>query len=75
MGNENFLRSVSKKITGSIKGAVPVEVVGIDMEEEREGAFDEAVDKACRILGNLDAFVHCFFYEGTPVEPVIRLMF
>ncbi|KDO63893.1 hypothetical protein CISIN_1g0245172mg, partial [Citrus sinensis] len=48
---------------GSLKGGQPVEVVGLDMEEDREGAFDEAVDKACQILGNLDAFVHCYTYE------------
>lgn len=41
-----------------------VEVVGVDMEDEREATFDEAVNKACRILGNLDAFVHCYTYEG-----------
>ncbi|KAJ6290130.1 hypothetical protein OIU78_025949 [Salix suchowensis] len=56
MGNEEGLRSIGEKITGAIKGAFPVEVVGMDMEEEREASFDEAVDKACRILGNLDAF-------------------
>ncbi|KAJ6734599.1 F28J7.36 PROTEIN [Salix purpurea] len=64
MGNEEGLRSIGEKITGAIKGAFPVEVVGMDMEEEREASFDEAVDKACRILGNLDAFVHCYTYEG-----------
>ncbi|KAM2991841.1 hypothetical protein FF2_044137 [Malus domestica] len=39
-------------------------MVDVDMEDEREGAFDEAVEKACNILGNLDAFVHCYSYEG-----------
>lgn len=58
IGNESSLRSIAEKIKGS------VEVVGLDMEEDREGAFDEAVDKACNILGNLDAFVHCYHYEG-----------
>ncbi|CAN0925071.1 3-oxoacyl-[acyl-carrier-protein] reductase FabG [Linum grandiflorum] len=64
MGNEDSLRRVSEKITSSIKGAATVEVVGMDMEEEREHVFAEAVDKATMILGNLDAFVHCYFYEG-----------
>ncbi|CAN1154057.1 Levodione reductase [Linum perenne] len=64
MGNEGCLRLLSEKITSSIKGAATVEVVGMDMEEEREQVFEEAVDKACSILGNLDAFVHCYFYEG-----------
>ncbi|KAJ7950606.1 Reductase [Quillaja saponaria] len=38
------------------------------MEEEREAIFDEAVDKACKILGGLDAFVHCYSYEGKMQE-------
>lgn len=71
MGNEEGLRSIGEKITGAIKGAFPVEVVGMDMEEEREASFDEAVDKACRILGNLDAFVHCYTYEGKIQEPLL----
>lgn len=69
MGNESCLRRVAEKISGSVNGAVPVEVVGVDMEDEREGAFGEAVDKACRILGNLDAFVNCFMYEGRAPTP------
>lgn len=65
MGKESSLRSVAQKIRESLEGVVSIEVVGVDMEEEeREGAFDEAVDKACNILGNLDAFVHCYAYEG-----------
>lgn len=65
MGNESCLRSIAGKINGLVKGVKPVEVVGVDMEEEREGHFAEAVNKACVILGSLDAFVHCYFYEGT----------
>lgn len=65
MGKESSLRSVAQKIRESLEGAVSIEVVGVDMEEERGGAFDEAVDKACNILGNLDAFVHCYAYEGS----------
>lgn len=49
---------------GSINGVEPVAVVRVDMEDDKEGAFDEAVDKACQILGKLDAFVHCYTYEG-----------
>ncbi|GAV64255.1 adh_short_C2 domain-containing protein [Cephalotus follicularis] len=64
VGNENCLRSVAEKITGSLKGEVPVEVVGLNMEEEREEAFIDAVNKAWDIMGNLDAFVHCYSYEG-----------
>ncbi|XP_009344937.2 levodione reductase-like [Pyrus x bretschneideri] len=65
MGKESCLRGSVQKITGSLEGAVaPVEVVDVDIEDEREGTFDEAVEKACNILGNLDAFVHCYAYEG-----------
>ena len=66
MGNENRLRSFGEKIRGLVKGVEAVEVVGLDMEEDREAAFDEAVDKACKILGNFNAFVHCYTYEGMP---------
>ncbi|XP_062151659.1 uncharacterized protein LOC133860043 [Alnus glutinosa] len=68
MGNESRLRSIAENITGSLKGVVPVEVVGVDMEDDREGAFGEAVDQACMILGKLDAFVHCYTYEGKMQE-------
>lgn len=43
---------------------VKVEVVGLDMEDEREGAFDDAVEKASHFLGAFDAFVNCYSYEG-----------
>ncbi|EXC33386.1 hypothetical protein L484_010796 [Morus notabilis] len=64
MGDERRLRNVAEKIRCDVEGALPVDVVAVDMEEEREGPFHEAVDKACKFLGNLDAFVHCFTYEG-----------
>ncbi|MBA0791573.1 hypothetical protein Gohar_016147 [Gossypium harknessii] len=65
MGNEWCLRSVREKKMGSINdNIVPIEVVGLDMEEEREGIFDEAVDKAWKVFGSIDAFVNCYAYEG-----------
>lgn len=64
MGNESCLRSIGNRMTDTLEGAIPVEVVGIDMEVEKESTFDEAVDKASRIMGGLDAFVHCSTYEG-----------
>ncbi|XP_065855155.1 uncharacterized protein [Euphorbia lathyris] len=72
MGDENRLRNTREKIASSVKKGVLslVEIVGIDMEEEREGAYDEAVYKACQILGNLDAFVHCYAYEGKIQDPL-----
>ena len=71
MGNESALRKIAEEIMGSIKGAAPVEVVGMDMEEEKESVFDEAVGRATMWLGKLDALVHCYSYEGlskTPAE-------
>ncbi|KAL0377276.1 UNVERIFIED_CONTAM: 3-oxoacyl-[acyl-carrier-protein] reductase FabG [Sesamum radiatum] len=70
MGNEEQLRSAADKIKGSLNGAVSIEVVGLDMEEEREVVFDEAVEKARRILGSLDAFVNCYSYEGKMQDPL-----
>ncbi|KAL0450812.1 UNVERIFIED_CONTAM: 3-oxoacyl-[acyl-carrier-protein] reductase FabG [Sesamum latifolium] len=70
MGNEEQLRSAADKIKGSLNGAVAIEVVGLDMEEEREVVFDEAVEKARRILGSLDAFVNCYSYEGKMQDPL-----
>lgn len=64
MGNECCLRSVREKIMDSTDSVVSVEVVGLDMEDERQGAFDEAVDKAWKVFGHLDAFVNCYAYEG-----------
>ncbi|KAL3813909.1 hypothetical protein ACJIZ3_015177 [Penstemon smallii] len=67
MGNEDQLRSAAEKIRGSLNGVV---TVGLDMEEERESAFDEAVEKAKRILGTFDAFVNCYSYEGKMQDPL-----
>lgn len=64
LGNEGQLRAATEKIRGSLNGVVFMEVVGLDMEDEREGAFDEAVEKARRLLGGLDALVNCYSYEG-----------
>lgn len=65
LGNESQLKSVAEKIKHSLEGSIAVEVVGLDMTEDRESAFEEAVDKAWKIFGKLDAFVHCYSYEGT----------
>ncbi|XWS30518.1 hypothetical protein CRYUN_Cryun24cG0124700 [Craigia yunnanensis] len=64
MGNECCLRSIREKIMDSTNSLVPVEVVGLDMEDERKEAFDEAVDKAWQVFGRLDALVNCYAYEG-----------
>ncbi|PKI60325.1 hypothetical protein CRG98_019261 [Punica granatum] len=47
-----------------------VEVVGLDMEEDSEAVFEEAVDKAWNFFGGLDAFVNCYTYEGKIQDPL-----
>jgi len=63
MGEASSLRIIARKITESVTDSV-VEVVELDMENENESVFHDAVDKACKILGKLDAFVNCYSYEG-----------
>jgi len=70
IGNESSIRRAAEKIMDSVDGVVGIEVVGLDMEEEKEGVYDEAVDKAYKILGNLDALVHCYAYEGKMQDPL-----
>ncbi|XP_019193401.1 PREDICTED: uncharacterized protein LOC109187620 [Ipomoea nil] len=70
VGNERKLKGVAEMIRQSLDGSVVVEVVGLNMEDEREIAFDEAVDKAWKILGYLDALVHCYSYEGKMQDPL-----
>ncbi|WCJ33909.1 NAD(P)-binding Rossmann-fold superfamily protein [Euphorbia peplus] len=67
MGDEKRLRNFRDKINSSVS---PVEIVGVDMEDEREGVFDEAVNKASQIVGNFHAFVHCYAYEGKMRDPL-----
>lgn len=64
VGDERKLKRVGEMIRQSLDGNVVLEVVGLNMEEEQEAAFDEAVDKAWKHLGHLDALVHCYSYEG-----------
>ncbi|KAF7819402.1 levodione reductase-like [Senna tora] len=68
MGDESCLRSIGEGIMASLNSVVPVEVVGLNMEEEKEAVFEEAVNKACNLLGKLDAFVNCYTYEGKMQE-------
>lgn len=64
MGNATSLQRIAQKITDSVTGSVSVHVVELDFENEDESVFHHAVDKACKILGRLDAFVNCYSYEG-----------
>ncbi|GAB2283898.1 hypothetical protein Dimus_018382 [Dionaea muscipula] len=64
IGDEHDLRIVADEIARSITGVDPVEVIGLDMEVDKEEVFAAAVDKAASILGNIDAFVNCYIYEG-----------
>ncbi|KAL2338442.1 hypothetical protein Fmac_012888 [Flemingia macrophylla] len=72
MGDDRSLLSIAHKITDSLSlgDAGAVQVVGLDMEDETESAFDRSVDKACQILGKLDSFVNCYTYEGKMQEHV-----
>ncbi|RAL41871.1 hypothetical protein DM860_009053 [Cuscuta australis] len=70
VGDERKLKRVAEMIRQSLDGSVVVEVVGLNMEDERETAFDEAVDKAWKVLGYLDALVHCYSYEGKIQDPL-----
>ncbi|XP_051141215.1 uncharacterized protein LOC127258423 [Andrographis paniculata] len=70
VGNEGQLRIAADKIRSSLDGDVFIEVVGLDMEDEREAVFHEAVEKTRRILGSLDAFVNCYSYEGKMQDPL-----
>lgn len=71
LGDENDLGLMSGDIMRSLKGVNPIEVIGLNMEDEREVAFDEAVDKAWNLLGGLDAFVNCYVYEGKIQDPLL----
>ncbi|KAL6533495.1 hypothetical protein OROMI_027607 [Orobanche minor] len=70
MGNEGQLRSAADKIKESLSGVVFVEAIGLNMEEETESIFTEAVEKAKRVLGSLDALVNCYSYEGKMQDPL-----
>lgn len=71
MGNESRLQSISDRISDSIKDSNAIKVVGLDMEDDREITFHGAVEKACILLGNLDAFVSCYAYEGKMQDPLL----
>lgn len=71
LGDKNDLRLVAGGIMRSLKEVNPIEVIGLNMEEEREVDFDEAVDKAWKLLGGLDAFVNCHVYEGKIQDPLL----
>ncbi|KAJ0988837.1 hypothetical protein J5N97_007193 [Dioscorea zingiberensis] len=71
MGDENCLCSMAAEITSSLKEIDPIQVVGLNFEDDNEGGFDAAVDKAWNALGALDALVNCYLYEGKICEPLL----
>ncbi|XP_039123689.1 levodione reductase [Dioscorea cayenensis subsp. rotundata] len=71
MGDESCLRSMVAEISSSLKEIEPIEVVGLNFEDDDEAVFDAAVDKAWNALGALDAFVNCYLYEGKICEPLL----
>ncbi|XP_023641211.1 pteridine reductase 1 isoform X2 [Capsella rubella] len=64
MGDEDSLKSIVDMIRDSIEGAFPVELVALDMEADSQDAFDAAVQKAWTCLGNFDAFLNSYTYQG-----------
>ncbi|CAO2827549.1 unnamed protein product [Amaranthus hypochondriacus] len=70
MGNESLLRSIECRIADAIKDTNAIEVVSLDMEDDREATFHGAVEKACNLLGKLDAFVNFYAYEGKMQDPL-----
>nr|XP_010926845.1 uncharacterized protein LOC105049008 isoform X1 [Elaeis guineensis] len=68
MGDENRLREMVGEIVSLLKGTNQLEVVGLNMEEDKEATFDEAVDTAWTLLGRVDGFVNCYSYEGKMQE-------
>ncbi|KAK1294759.1 Xanthoxin dehydrogenase [Acorus calamus] len=63
-GDEASLCTIAREIMSSLNGISPIEVIGLDMEDDKESVFDEAVDRAWKRLGSLDALVNCSLYEG-----------
>ncbi|KZV42069.1 short-chain dehydrogenase reductase 2a [Dorcoceras hygrometricum] len=71
MGNDGQLRTAAENMEASLNGRChAVEVVGLDMKQEKAAVFYEAVAEAKRILGTLDAFVNCYSYEGKMLGPL-----
>ncbi|CAJ1944691.1 unnamed protein product [Sphenostylis stenocarpa] len=72
LGDESCLRIIAHKIMDSlsITDRGTVQVVELDMEDQSEEVFHHSVDKACQILGKLDAFVNCYSYEGKMQEHI-----
>ncbi|PIA51054.1 hypothetical protein AQUCO_01100109v1 [Aquilegia coerulea] len=70
MGEENCIKKIVEKINGLQKGVYEIGIVAVDMEADKEADFDDAVNKAWRILGNIDSLVHCYDYEGKMQDPL-----
>ncbi|CAA7400572.1 unnamed protein product [Spirodela intermedia] len=70
MGDPVSLRNIAEEINNSLKVHDSVEVVGLDMCEDKEAIFDQSVDKAWKLLGSLDSFVNCYDYEGKIQDPL-----
>lgn len=70
VGDENRLRGMAGEIMGSLNGLNRVEVVGLNMEDDKEATFDGAVNLAWKLLGTVDAFVNCYVFEGKNQDPL-----
>ena len=45
------------------------------MQDNREDAFDDVVEKAWHLLGSMDAFVNCFAFKGILQHYVVVCIF
>lgn len=75
MGNEASLRNIVDKVRDSIEGAFPVDLIRLDMEADSEDAFDAAVQKAWTCVGNFDAFLNSYTYQGLFICSLRRISF
>ncbi|XP_074275214.1 uncharacterized protein LOC141599174 isoform X2 [Silene latifolia] len=71
MGDEDRLRSIANRISDSVKITNAIDIVGLNMENDSEAIFNGAVEKACRVLGMVDAFVNAYTYEGKMEDPLM----
>lgn len=78
MGDKNQLQKMVGDMASSFKEVNAFKIVGLNMEEDLEAVFDEAVDLAWKLLGTLDAFVNCCAYEGKSgrlLFALVKIMF
>ncbi|URE40309.1 short chain dehydrogenase [Musa troglodytarum] len=74
MGDKNQLQKMVGDMASSLKEVNAFKIVGLNMEEDLEAVFDEAVDLAWKLLGTLDAFVNCCAYEDPLLSDILNIL-